>query len=239
MPHLPKSSHVSGRPRSLNDEKKAELCQLVHDGATLDEAAVALAVSRRTLQREMKLDPDFHRDLCRALTSTPDPRKLVEGHARTHWRAAAWLLERTQPERYARRPPTAVGPDQVDRAFTTIIEAALEATPADQRPRVYDHVQAAALRAIRSLFPSDDPLDALAQFLPPAAPLVDKLRYGAAGASPPNPHFTPDNSVLPMIPMPADGLLSPKKRPATKPPSRDNTAPCPPRPPHSARHPSA
>ena len=65
--------HLRGRRRSLDQQKKVELCDLVHHGATVEEAADTIGVSLRTVQREAKLDEDFDHELKLALGGAPTP----------------------------------------------------------------------------------------------------------------------------------------------------------------------
>ena len=98
-------------------------------------------MSLRTVQRERKYDQDFDHEVRLALQSPPDPLKLMEHAARTHWRAAAWLLERTKPEEFARKPVNTTSPKQVDAAFRFIQEAALAAVPAEFHAALYQQTQ--------------------------------------------------------------------------------------------------
>ena len=145
--------HIRGRNRVLDQQKKAKLCELVAESATIEEAAETLDVSVRTVQRERKEDEDFDHELRLSLQAAPDPLKLMQSAARTHWRAAAWLLERTNPEEYARRPLNSAKAWQVDAALASVLEAALECTPPERRDELYDQVHQACERAIALLFP--------------------------------------------------------------------------------------
>nr|MBA3483111.1 hypothetical protein [Pirellulales bacterium] len=149
--------HIRGRRRSLDQAKKVEVCDLVHHGATVEEAAATIGVSLRTVQREAKLDEDFDHELKLALGGAPDPLKLMQRAARAHWRAAAWLLERTDPEHYARRAKSSASPEQFEAALRFMMEAALEATPPEARSALYKHLQAARQQAFASVFPNYGP----------------------------------------------------------------------------------
>ncbi len=163
-----------GRPRALDSNKKRLVCDAVSRGATLAEAAVTIGVSLRTVQREARLDPRFDQQLRLAHNDKPDPLILMHSAARTHWRAAAWLLERTDPERYAKRPASAVSPQQFQAALNFILEAALEATPPEHRAAVYEHVEAACQEAIRCVLPNLGPWSRPINPQLPSTPLADR-----------------------------------------------------------------
>lgn len=85
---------------------------------------------------------------------TVDPLELMESAARIHWRAAAWLLERTRPEEYGRKSASAAPRRQVEAALLHVLEAALEGTLPKQRDAVDGRVFAACQRAFASCFPA-------------------------------------------------------------------------------------
>jgi hypothetical protein len=143
-----------GRPREFSHQRRRELIDHIYQGATLEEAARIVSVSLRTVQREAKHNEFFHHDLHLALHAAPaDPEKLVRRAARTHWRAAAWLLERTHPDRFAKRPPNSCSPATLMDISNWLIETALEATPPDHRAAVYDRMRAVADKAVELVMP--------------------------------------------------------------------------------------
>ena len=166
--------HIRGRRRCLNQAKKVEVCDLVAHGATVEEAADVINVSLRTIQREMKLDEDFHHEVQVSLGHAPDPLKLMQQAARAHWRAAAWLLERTNPEQYARRPKSSASPEQFEAGLQFALEAALEAVLPEQRTAVHQHVQAACEQAFKCVFPNYGPWGKPKNPKLPPTPLADE-----------------------------------------------------------------
>ena len=76
-------TYIRGRHRSLDQPKKAQICDLVARGASVEEAAEDVGVSLRTVQREAKGDEDFHHELRLAQRTKPDPLKIMESAART------------------------------------------------------------------------------------------------------------------------------------------------------------
>ena len=166
-------AHIRGRRRALNQKNKVEVCNHIAHGATVEEAADTIGVSLRTVQREAKLDEDFDHELKLAQGTAPDPLRMMQTAARTHWRAAAWLLERTDPDRYAKRPASSASPEQFEQALTFILEAALEATAPERRAAVYQHVQAACDEAFKCVFHNFGPWDRRRPTSLPATPLAD------------------------------------------------------------------
>ena len=144
---------MTGRPHALDDAKLREIRALVSAGLTVAEAARYVGCSVRTIQRREKHDAQFRRDVSQArLSARLDPEKLMRQAASTHWRAAAWLLERTRPERYARRSPTACTPEDLDSACRRLIEVALsEIGDSDARRRAFDRLSAVADDALAAV----------------------------------------------------------------------------------------
>jgi hypothetical protein len=143
-----------GRPRTLDTKRQRELLDLIHHGSSVEEAAQVVGVSLRTVQRLAKADEFFDHDLQLALQCTSvDCEKLVLQAARTHWRAAAWVLERRDPDHYAKRPPNSCSPETLLDVMAWLIETALEATPPEHREAVFRRTHAAADKAFNSIRP--------------------------------------------------------------------------------------
>jgi hypothetical protein len=144
------------RRRIIDAAKKEQFCALIRESYSLEESAETLDVSLRTVQRERQRDEAFDREIRSAQESHPDPLRLMEAAARTHWRAAAWMLERERPERFGRRPANTARKHQVEAALDFVLEAALAATPAEQRAAFYQPVLAAVEQAFQQCFPQVD-----------------------------------------------------------------------------------
>jgi hypothetical protein len=125
-----------GRPLALDDEKCTEICDLVTAGHSVAAAARLMGCNVKTIRRHAQRDDRFGRLLRAAeLAAQNDPLKLMRRAAGGSWRAAAWLLERTDPERYAKQPTATCRPQDVDRAFTRIMDAALALIRGDAERR--------------------------------------------------------------------------------------------------------
>jgi hypothetical protein len=134
--------HPPGRPREFTPDMCAELLHHVAQGASIEQAAHSVGISYRTVQREAKADDGFQLELERALAAGPvDPERIMQQAARTHWRAAAWMLERAHPERYGKRPARSCSPEKLRDIISHLLELALEATPPEDREALYQHMR--------------------------------------------------------------------------------------------------
>jgi tRNA-dihydrouridine synthase len=94
---------MSGRHRILDEVKRSEICALVAAGCSLRSVANYVGCDRATIRREELRNPEFADKIRRAeLEAELNPLRTMQEAAATHWRAAAWMLERTRPEQYAR-----------------------------------------------------------------------------------------------------------------------------------------
>jgi len=128
-----------GRPRALCDTKRREVCTLVSAGCDMAEAARYVGCTVRTVRREALRNEDFHDSLRRAeLSAQLDPLHTLRKAAKNHWRAAAWLLERTNPDRYARQDPYAIRPEQHEDIMLQVVDLLMdEITDNEIRTRIY------------------------------------------------------------------------------------------------------
>ncbi len=141
------------RPRVLDDVKRGQISALVAAGCGLSDAARFVGCSVSTVRREAIRNEDFRRQLRGAEVQMQlDPLRAMRNAAATHWRAAAWLLERTNPERFARRRPEVCSPRELHDALDAVIESAVEeiADP-ELRDRVCRRLMAVAYRSSRAL----------------------------------------------------------------------------------------
>ena len=127
---------MPGRNHVLDDAKCREICALVSVGCTLQSAAKHVGCSRATVHREACRNPEFAEQLrCAERDSHLRPVKTLSQAVCDNWRAAAWLLERTCPEEYARKPANLVRIETVQEMvarFLQVIEAELSDSPENQ-----------------------------------------------------------------------------------------------------------
>ncbi len=94
---------MSGRPHALDEVKQAEVCALVSTGVSLRSAARYVGCDRKTIHREQLRNEQFAAQLRTAeMRAEYSPLEAMYQAVHRHWRAAAWLLERTRPQQYAR-----------------------------------------------------------------------------------------------------------------------------------------
>jgi hypothetical protein len=164
------------RQRHFNPNKRAQLIALVANGRALKDAARLTGCSVRTVQRESLRDPDFRQDLCRAeLDARNQPLQHIRKAAASHWRAAAWLLERTDPARFGRRTPNSYPLADVENALTTLLEAALaEVYDDESRRRVYKRLSDVSRSILARLAATPTGPARKASAPPPMAPFVSQ-----------------------------------------------------------------
>lgn len=111
----------TGRPRVLDETKRREICALMTAGYDLSGAAQYVGCSSWTIRREIERNEDFAESLRRAsLAAELEPLKFIRHSARSNWRAAAWYLERYNPQRYAKRNPVLVDPHDIAELMEVI-----------------------------------------------------------------------------------------------------------------------
>lgn len=91
----------NGRPLAITKEKEEILIQLLSEGMSQAKAATYIGVSETTVIEHKKRFPEF---LKRLETSMLETHKLAHKSVKVgmlkDWRAGAWWLERTEPERF-------------------------------------------------------------------------------------------------------------------------------------------
>jgi hypothetical protein len=216
-------NNPGGRPRALTDQKQDELIHHIGLGATVAEAAQIVGVSLRTVQREAKEDEEFAQDLELARRAAPtDPYQLMLQAARTHWRAAAWLLERSDPDRFGKRPPNSCRPEQVRDLASLLIEAMLQSVPSDQRELLDSRLQAVAHGALEALLPDRRKSEiVLAAYRPTPQ---DEYRGRRTSASKRDQAPASEQQSKQAAAWETEEVLSPKMRLATKPAVAEHAA---------------
>jgi hypothetical protein len=97
----------------LDDARQREICALVSAGCSLRAAAEYIECAPNTIRREAARNPEFSQRFREArLQAQLSPLQAMRKAANSHWRAAAWMLERTDPDHFGRRPTPAFRPKQ-------------------------------------------------------------------------------------------------------------------------------
>lgn len=140
-PHSPGSPSL-GRPRALDEAKRREVCALISVGCSLSDAARYIGCTVITIRREALRNEQFSEALQRAhLAAELSPLHDLRAAAKKYWRAAAWLLERTNPQRFAKQHPQSLTPDQVSAFVSRMIDIIGDEVPhAHARQRIKDRL---------------------------------------------------------------------------------------------------
>lgn len=116
----------------LDEAKRSAILAVLSVGCTQRVAARYVGCHPATIRRAARRDPAFARRLRRARQTAEVyylDRIRRAASKEQYWRAAAWALERTLPERYARRGPDVITADEVARmlaAFAEVIVADID-----------------------------------------------------------------------------------------------------------------
>lgn len=110
---------------ALDDAKRQLILGLIANGSSRRVAARYVACSPSTITRTAMRDPQFAAQLARAEQSAEvSLLRSVQAAAKDgkNWRAAAWLLERHNPEDFAARPPRLFTGQQVVEMLDQVVE---------------------------------------------------------------------------------------------------------------------
>ena len=141
-----------GRPPVLDDAKRREILAILAVGASRRAAARYVGCDPGTIRNTAGRDPAFGRQLERVqqqselgyLKNIRDAAKKPQ-----YWRAAAWILERRNPEEFAPRKPGVVAMKQVHLFLEHFARVVVEEVPAaKQRQRILARIES-LLRTIR------------------------------------------------------------------------------------------
>ena len=136
---------ITGDPREVLDPvKRATVVALVRLGGSRRLAAREVGCCHRTIARAAARDPQFAAELATA-ESRADGKSLRLIDRATdqekYWRAAAWVLERRNPEEFGRRAPNTFTNDQVLERFTRFLHAVMPKLPAECRETLLEEYE--------------------------------------------------------------------------------------------------
>lgn len=136
MLHAPSVPRPPGRPRALDEAKRREICALISAGCGMEGAARYVGCATSTIRREASRNSDFNEKLRRAnLSAELGPLNAMRQAANSHWRAAAWLLERADVQRYGRQNARQLKPEQL-ADFTEALVEILNSETKDEETRL-------------------------------------------------------------------------------------------------------
>jgi hypothetical protein len=141
----------TGRKTVLDDAKRGEIRGLLASGISLRQAARCVGCDPHTIRREMQRNDAFREEIERSkkLLNTAPFSALMEA-AKTNWRAAAWVLERLQPEVFAKQKGGLLAEADIERFVHAICDVIGEcSTHSLERDRLHDllgHIMPAEFR---------------------------------------------------------------------------------------------
>jgi len=137
-----------GRPPVLDQIKKHEILAIVSMGCSRRTAARYVGCDAKTIRNTADRDPEFADRLCHASQSAEIEyvRNINKAAKKEqYWRAAAWALERLNPEDFAKRSPGKLTPEEMRTLLERLGEILLSEVP------VARHRKAAVKRLDRLL----------------------------------------------------------------------------------------
>jgi len=153
------------QPRLLTPEVQKVICEAIEAAANLEIAAQAAGIGARTLdewlhhgRNELRENPDAEgpcANFVRAVTVASatfeiDCLAMIQGAAPKNWTAAAWLLERKFPERYAKVDRVRLSGDETN-------DQPVKISDEDRQNRLLDKLAAIAEKTRGNLGKEDEP----------------------------------------------------------------------------------
>ena len=123
-----------GRPPVLDEMKQREIVAIISMGCSRRTAAQYVACAPSTIQNTAERNEKFAEKLDRGQSQAVVTHvKNINSAAKKaqYWRAAAWALERLNPEEFAAPHPNTITIEQVSRLIDCIARIVIEAVPVD------------------------------------------------------------------------------------------------------------
>ncbi len=132
-----------GRRKVIDQRVRDLIVTLVRTGFTLKQAAEHARIGQSTLFDNLKQDSAFAKEIRDAqVYQHLFPLSRMLEHSKTSWRAAAWILERTKPDRYGRRAPRTLTQADFRMVMELVLRSAMEGVQnAEDRARVVHNVE--------------------------------------------------------------------------------------------------
>lgn len=124
------ASGKAGQQPVLDAQKRGRICGMIAMGSSRREAARAVGCHASTISRTMERDGEFADQVREAeVLSRTRPLRAMYDAVEKHWRAAAWMLERTRPDEFERRRPHTYTQREVRELVDRLLEEALPKVP--------------------------------------------------------------------------------------------------------------
>jgi hypothetical protein len=123
----------------LTDTQRRTILSIISNGSSRRVAAYYVGCAPSTITRLAARDKEFARQLAVAEKSLEiEALRAIRAAAKQkrYWRAAAWLLQRTNPDDFASRPPTLFTGEQLSQAISLLVEYLQEDLPEANCKRV-------------------------------------------------------------------------------------------------------
>jgi hypothetical protein len=120
----------------LSVEERGQVIAVLRNGSTRRIAARVVGCAPAVITRTAEHDPAFARDMARAEHSVEvDLLKSLRhaSHDEKYWRAAAWTLERKNPEDFGLRRPSTVTVQAAQALFRQLMVSVRGILPAELR----------------------------------------------------------------------------------------------------------
>ena len=121
-----------GRKPILDEYKRREILAILAVGCSRRTAARYVGCDHSTIRRTAERDEEFAKKLRHAEYQTEIAYlRNIQNAAKKeqYWRAAAWALERINPEQYARRSPDVITIEQISRLLSQFADIIVEEVP--------------------------------------------------------------------------------------------------------------
>jgi hypothetical protein len=118
----------------LDDAKRTAIVAMLRGGCSRRMAARHVECDPTTITRTAARDPEFAAQLAEAQAGADlKALRLIDKATdqEKYWRAAAWMLERRNPEEYGRRAPDTFTAEQVADVLACFLRAVLPIVPTD------------------------------------------------------------------------------------------------------------
>ena len=150
-PNPSQSPSRGGRPKALDEDKRATVCNLIAAGVSLRQAAQFVDCDRRSVRREAQRNGEFRRQLAKARSEASiHPMVTLRQAAKADWRAALCWMERLDPERFARPDASVVTQREANRFVADLVESIERAvSDSSERDNLFELLSAAMPAAMR------------------------------------------------------------------------------------------